>query len=180
MVRAYYKNDLAEHKKLNAFHLLVARGFHTFLFPAFFLAVAACFLAVGIVTGTSVFFAAAAVLAAAAAVLPFLNLYMQNVKTEKNIRAKPDYLKTEQFFLFSGSGFRLTIRVNGHSEDYDVPYDQVLRVYERKEFFYIYIGGSKVLIVKKSDIEENGTDALAAYFRCMGKRFKEKKKLRGA
>ncbi len=178
MIQAYYKNDLAEYKKLCAFHLFVARGFHTYIFPVFFLVVAFGFLAIGIVIENSAMYIGAAVLLLASVGMPFLNLYMQNVKIEKSVRANPNYLKTEQYFSFEDKQFHLTIRVNGHSEEYDIPYDQVLRVYERKDNFYLYIGGSKVLILKKSGIETGKTDALAEYFRCMGKRFKEKASLR--
>ena len=180
MIQAYYKNDLNEYKKLCAFHLFVARGVHTYIFPVFFLVVSVGFLAIGIVIENFAMYIGAAVLFAASVGLPFLNLYMQNVKIEKSMRANPNYLKTEQYFSFSETRFHLIIRVNGRSEEYDIPYDQVLRVYERKENFYLYIGGSKVLILNKSGIEEGKVDALAEYFRCMGKRFKEKVSLRGA
>ena len=45
--------------------------------------------------------------------------------------------------------------------------------------FYIYISGTQALIVPKSSLEGGTADDLAALFRVLKKRFREKKNLRG-
>ena len=81
-------------------------------------------------------------------------------------------------FYAGEESFRLTIRAGARTEEVEIPYAQVRRIYETKEYFYIYIGRSQALIVGKADITEGSADELAVLFRKLGKRFREKKNLR--
>lgn len=178
MVKAFHKNNLPEYKKLCAFHQFVARGVRAYAYPILFLLAAVLFLIIGIMSGNAVFYLGAGILFLAAAALPLITLAMQNSKIEKKVSQNPDYLKTEQLFQFGEETFRLTIKVGSRTEEMEIPYAQVPRVHETKEYFYIYIGKSQVLILNKANITEGSADELAAVFRGLGKRFREKKKLR--
>lgn len=178
MVKAFHKNNLPEYKKLCAFHQFVARGVRAYAYPVLFFAAAVMFLALGIAFGNPAFYAGAGVLFVLACALPPVALAMQNAKLGKKIAQNPDYLKTEQLFQFGEESFRLTIRAGARTEEVEIPYAQVLRIYETKEYFYIYIGRSQALIVGKAGITEGSADELAVLFRKLGKRFREKKNLR--
>lgn len=178
MVKAYYKNNLAQYKKLCAFHLFVARGIRSYSFPILFLVFSGAFFAVAALSKNSILYVAAVILLLLSFFMPLITLAMQNAKIEKNVRNNKNYEKTEQFYEFYQDHFHLLIRVGGDTEEYDVPYSQVLRIYERKDNFYMYIGGTQVLILDKNLIEEQKVDELAYCFRALKKRFKEKKKLR--
>ncbi len=167
-----------EYKKLCAFHQFVARGVRAYAYPVLFFAAAVMFLALGIAFGNPAFYAGAGVLFVLACALPPVALAMQNAKLGKKIAQNPDYLKTEQLFQFGEESFRLTIRAGARTEEVEIPYAQVLRIYETKEYFYIYIGRSQALIVGKADITEGSADELAVFLRKLGKRFREKKNLR--
>lgn len=178
MISAYFRNNAADYKKMCAFHLLVARGIRSYISTILFAAVAVAFLVPGILLKSAEFCIGAAVLAALAAAWPFIFVAFQNSRVTKRLRANPEYEKTEQFFSFDESGLSLKLRRAGREEAHDIPYDKIARIYERRDRFYIYIGVSQALIVKKADIEEGKTDELAFLFRTTGKRFREKKKLR--
>lgn len=178
MVRAFHRNNLPEYKKLCAFHQFVSRGARAYAYPILFLIAAAVFLVIGIASGNAVFYVGAGVLFVLAVALPLITLALQNAKIDKKVVQNPNYLKTEQYFQFGEESFRLTIKVGSHTEEMEVPYAQVPRVHETKEYFYIYIGRSQVLILNKANITEGTADELAAIFRTLGKRFREKKKLR--
>ncbi len=180
MVNAYYKNSLKEYKKLCTFHTFVARGPRTYAFPILFFLFSIAFFVMGFLSDNSLLFVAAVVLFLAAFLLPLFNLWFQNGKVEKNVRKNPRYEKTEQFFEFDKTKFHLRICVGGQVEEYDIPYDRVLRIYERRDNFYLYIGGAQVLILNKSGVEAGKVDELAELFRAAGDRFREKKKFRGA
>ncbi len=178
MIEVSHKNTLQEYKKLCAFHMFVARGMRAYIFPAFFFILAVCFLVIAVFAGSGVCYAAAAILFVISFLLPLITLYLQNTKIEKNIRQNPNYTKTEQVYRFEESGFHLRISIGDRVEEHDIPYAQVLRVYERKKYFYIYIGGSQVLILSKDNFSAETANELAFSFRVLGKRFREKKKLR--
>ena len=181
MVKAFHKNNLPDYKKLGAFHLLYARGIRAYAYPILFLLSAALFLGIGIGIGNATLYAVAGILLALAVALPFITLAMQNAKLDKKMQLNPDYLKTEQFYVFEGQeSFHMTIRAGGRSEEVEIPFVQVPRIYETKQYFYMYVGKSQVLILNKNNITAGSADELAAIFRTLGKQFKEKKKLRAA
>ena len=72
----------------------------------------------------------------------------------------------------------MKIEAGKHTEELEIPYSQVPRIHETKQYFYIYIGKSQVLILNKSNITEGSADELAEIFSSLGKRFREKKNLR--
>lgn len=178
MVKAFHKNNLPEYKRLCAFHQFVARGMRAYAYPILFSVSAAVLLIVGFIAGNTVLFAGAGVLFVSAAALPFITLAVQNAKIDKKVRMNADYLKTEQYFQFEEDRFRLKICQGSRSEEIEVPYSQVPRVHETKGYFYIYVGKSQVLILNKANITEGSADELASVFRALGKRFREKKKMR--
>ena len=69
-------------------------------------------------------------------------------------------------------GYQDTLLVDSRVKDESGNYEQT------KQYFYIYIGKSQVLILNKSNITEGSADELAEIFRSLGKRFREKKNLR--
>ena len=90
-----------------------------------------------------------------------------------------NYNLTEQYFTFTQDGISLRIRMNEHTADYEIPYKQILKIFETKQNFYIYIGKQQALILNKNDIDEGTIDELSGLFRKgAGKRFREKKNLR--
>lgn len=178
MVKAFHKNNLAEYKKLCAFHQFVARGVRAYMYPILFFVAAVLFLFLGVMSGNAVFYVGMGILFALTAALPLITLAMQNAKIEKKVAHNPEYLKTEQLFQFGEESFRLTIKAGNRTEEMEIPYAQVPRVHETKEYFYIYIGKSQVLILNKANITEGSADGLALIFRSLGKRFREKKNLR--
>lgn len=180
MITGQYKNDLGEYKRFSAYHLFVARGIRSYLYPIAFSLFGVVLLVAGIAVSNSTLVFGGAVLFAAALALPAVTLALQNAKIEKNVRANQNFLRTHQYFSFSEEGIRLTIKVQERQEEYDIPYANVLRIYERKDVFYIYIGRSQALIVPKSQLEGGTPDELACLFRVLGKRFREMKKLRGS
>ena len=179
MITAHYKNDLGEYKRFSAYHLFVARGIRAYLYPAVFFLFGAALLAAGIASGNKVLFFGAAVLFAFSLALPAIMLALQNAKIEKSVRANRNFLHTHQYFSFSEEGIALTIKVQEKQEEYNIPYANVVRIFERPDVFYIYIGGTQALIVPKSGLEGGTADDLAEMFRVLGKRFREKKNLRG-
>lgn len=178
MVKAFHRNNLPEYKRLCAFHQFVARGVRAYAYPILFLFAAVMLLCVGIAVKNAALYAGAAILFVAAIALPLITLAMQNAKIDKKVTQNPDYLKTEQFFQFEEESFRLKIEAGKHTEELEIPYSQVPRIHETKQYFYIYIGKSQVLILNKSNITEGSADELAEIFRSLGKRFREKKNLR--
>ena len=120
------------------------------------------------------------VLLAAAAILPLVRFFLQSAKMKKAAASNPNYTATRQEYAFGEENFTLRICVRGKEEEYAIPYAQVLRAYEAKEYFYLYIGGGKVLILPKGAITEGSADGLAACLRAMGKRFREKRSCRRA
>lgn len=179
MITGYYKNDLGEYKRFSAYHLFVARGIRAYLYPIVFILFGAVLLAAGIVSSNSVLFFGAAVLFAVALALPAIMLALQNAKIEKSVRANRNFLRTSHSFAFSEEGIRLTVKVQEKQEEYDIPYANIVRIFERPDVFYIYIGGTQALIVPKSGLEGGTADDLAKLFRVLNKRFREKKNLRG-
>ena len=181
MVRASYTNDLRDLKKLCAFHLFVARGPQTFAVSAMFALIAVFFFVMSAVGGNAALgCTAGAVLLAAAAILPLIRFFLQSAKMKKAAASNPNYTATLQEYTFGEENFTLRICVRGKEEEYAIPYAQVLRAYETKEYFYLYIGGGKVLILPKGAITEGSADELAACLRAMGKRFREKRSCRRA
>ena len=172
MVYAEYRNNAGEYKRFCAFHLLYARGIRTYLFPALFCLLAIFFGTMAVVSANALLYVAAAVLLIAAAALPFLNVWIQNGKINKRLRKDNSYEKITQSFTFSESGIHLIIKSRGKTEEYDIPYSQVPRIYERKDVYYIYIGASQALIVRKADIREDVPGELQGYFRSLGKRYR--------
>ena len=178
MVKAYYKNNRNDYKKLNTFHVFVARGIRIYVFPALFFMFALCFFGLAIWRGNSTLYFAGAVLMLGAGALPLVYWAVQNAKVEKKVRNNKVYEKTEMFYEFDRDAFLLRIRAEQREEEYRIPYAQVLRIYERKSCFYLYIGRSQVLILPKTGIEAGQEEALVEYFRSINKRFREKKKYR--
>ena len=172
MVYAEYRNNVGEYKRFCAFHLLYARGIRTYLFPALFCLFSILFVIMAVTASNALLYVGAAILLVVAALLPFLNVWIQNGKINKRLRLDGSYEKITQSFLFSESGIRLEIRTKGKTEEYDIPYTQVLRIYERNDVYYIYIGASHALIVRKADLREDSPGELHGYFRTLGKRFR--------
>ncbi len=179
MITGQYKNDLGEYKRFSAYHLFVARGIRSYLYPIalFVFGVVLASAGIAVSNGTLVF--GGAILLAVGLALPAITLALQNAKVEKSVRANPNFLRTHQYFTFTEEGIRLTIKVQEQQEEYEIPYANVLRIFERKDVFYIYIGRMQALIVPKSQLEGGTPDELAQMFRALGKRFREMKKLRG-
>lgn len=179
MITARHKNELSEYKRMAAFHLFVARGFRTYLFPVFlFLAGAALFVFAAL-SGNGALYVGAAALIVFAGLIPLGAVWVQNARIEKNVRINPNYLDSEHEYAFSEDGFHLCIRCRGAKEEHDVPWDMVVRIYERKDCFYLYLSRTQALILPKRDIAGGSVDDLAALFRVKGKQFKEQKRLRG-
>ena len=180
MVKGFHKNNLPEYKMLCAFHQFVARGIRAYAYPILFWVFAIFLIVMGVVASNVSLYIGAGVLFAFGLALPFITLAMQNAKIERKVMQNPNYLKTEQFYAFGEDSFRLTIRAEGNAEEMDVPYAQVPRVHETRQYFYIYIGKSQVLILNKANITEGSADQLAEIFRrALGKRFRGKKKSAG-
>ncbi len=175
MIKGYYRNSLAEYKRFCAFHLFVARGAQSFAYPILFFGLGVVFCVFGGLSGNSLLFVGAGALFALAIAMPFAMFALQNAKAEKRVRANANYLKTQQFFDFGEESLTLKIKVADREEEYEIPYTKVAKIYERKDLFYIYIGKTQALIVPKSALEGGTADDLARLFRCIGKRFKEKK-----
>ena len=180
MVYAEYRNNVDEYKRFCAFHLLYARGIRIYVFPTFFCLLAVLFVVMAAVTGNALLYVMAAILLIAAVALPFLSVWVQNGKINKRLRLDDSYEKITQTFLFSDGGIRLTIKSRGKAEDYDIPYSQVPRIYERKDVYYIYIGASQALIVRKADIREDVPGELQGYFRSLGKRYRTRSRTAAA
>lgn len=178
MINGFYRNDLSEYKKFSAFHLFVARGIRTYAYPVVFFIAAVVFCVFGALSQNSLLYIGAAMLFAVSLALPFVTLALQNAKIEKRVRTNSRFMKTQQFFSFGDESLHLKIKAGEEEEEYDIPYAQIPRIYERQRVFYIYIGVSQALILPKSGIEDGKTDELALLFRQIGKRFREKKKLR--
>mgnify|MGYP001625159802 FL=1 len=174
MITGQYKNDLGEYKRFSAYHLFVARGIRAYLYPIVFLIFAAALLAAGILSANGVLYFGAAVLFAVALALPAIMLALQNAKIEKSVRANRNFLRTTHSFTFTEEGVGLTVKVQEKQEEYNI-----VRIFERPDVFYIYISGTQALIVPKSSLEGGTADDLAALFRVLKKRFREKKNLRG-
>lgn len=174
-VNAHHRNSVADYKRMNAFHLLVARGVRTYVSTIVFGIAAFAFLLIALIVKNYTFLAGAAALFLLAAAWPFITLAMQNGKISKYLRENRTYEKSEQFFTFGESGFHLKICADGREEEYDIPYEQVLRIYERADRFYIYIGRAQALILKKDEIEGGGT-ALTPLFVPLGKRFRGRRR----
>ena len=100
-------------------------------------------------------------------------------KIEKSVRANRNFLRTTHSFTFTEEGVGLTVKVQEKQEEYNIPYANIVRIFERPDVFYIYISGTQALIVPKSSLEGGTADDLAALFRVLKKRFREKKNLRG-
>lgn len=169
-VNACHRNSGADYKRMNAFHLLVARGVRSYATTIVFGAAAIAFLSIALAVKNYTLLVGAAVLLLLAAAWPFLMLALQNGKISKYLRENPNYERAEQFFTFHESGFHLKIRANGREEEHDIPYDAVLRIYERPDRFYIYIGRAQALILKADEIEGGG-ESLVPLFAKLGKRF---------
>ena len=174
MITGQYKNDLGEYKRFSAYHLFVARGIRAYLYPIVFFIFAAALLAAGILSANGVLYFGAAVLFAVALALPAIMLALQNAKIEKSVRANRNFLRTTHSFTFTEEGVGLTVKVQEKQEEYNI-----VRIFERPDVFYIYISGTQALIVPKSSLEGGTADDLAALFRVLKKRFREKKNLRG-
>lgn len=175
MVKGYHKNNVADYKRACAFHQFAARGVRAYAYPILFLLAAVALLIIGIFAKNVALCIGAVILFVLAVALPFITLAMQNAKIEKKVRNSRDYLKTEQFFTFEEDSLRLTVQAGSRAESYDIPYAQIPRVYERKDRYYIYIGVSQILILKKKNLREGSAAELTELFRRLGKRFKEKR-----
>ncbi len=178
MIQGYYKNSLAEYKRFCVFHLFVARWAQSFAYPILFLGIGIVFCVFGGLSGNSILFFGAGVLFAVAVIMPFAMQALQKAKAEKRVRVNVNFLKTQQFFGFDESSMTLKLKVADREEEYEIPYGQIAKIYERKDLFYLYIGKSQALIVPKNNLEGGSADDLARIFRKTGKRFKEKKSLR--
>lgn len=174
MVRAEYRNNAREYKRFCAFHLLYARGVRAYIFPVLFLLFAVFLVVMGILSGNTLLYVGAAVLLVAAVATPLLGVWVQNARIDKRLRADRQYEKVTQTFLFSQEGLHLTICRGEHTEEYTIPYAQMPRVYERRDVYYIYIGSSQALILRKCDIQEDTAGELQGYFRTLGKHFRAK------
>lgn len=170
-IHAHHKNSAEDYKQMNAFHLLVARGVRTYVSPIVFAAAAVVFLLIALLVKNYTFLAGSIVLFLLAAAWPFLTLALQNGKIAKRLRENPNYERSEQFYTFREGGFHLRVRANGREEEYDLAYDDVLRIYERPDRFYIYIGRAQALILKDAEIE-GGKEALRPVFAALGMRFR--------
>ncbi len=175
MVKGYHKNNVEDYKRACAFHQFVARGIRAYAYPILFLLAAVALLIIGIVAENAALNIGAAILFALSVALPFITLAMQNTKIDKKVRESRDYLKTEQFFTFEKESLRLTIQAGSRVESYDIPFAQIPRVYARKDRYYIYIGASQILILKRQNIREGSAEELNELFRSLGKRFREKR-----
>lgn len=172
MVYAEYRNNVDEYKRFCAFHLLYARGIRTYLFPILFCLLAALFVVMAAVTGNTLLYVMSAILLIVAVGLPFLGVWVQNGKINKRMRLDDSYEKITQSFVFSENGLQLTVKSRGKTEEYDIPYSKVPRIYERKDVYYIYIGTTQAMIVRKADIREDIPGELQGYFRSLGKRYR--------
>lgn len=172
MVYAEYRNNVDEYKRFCAFHLLYARGIRSYIFSVFFCLLAILFVVMAAITSNALLYVGAAVLLIVAIALPLLGVWAQNGKINKRIRQDDSFVKATQSFLFSESGIHLTVRSRGKSEEYDIPYTRIPRIFERKDVYYIYIGATQALIVRKADIREDVPGELRGYFRTLGKRYR--------
>lgn len=175
MVTAEYKNDLRKFKQFSAFHLLVARGIRSYAFPIVFWVFGILMFVAAIVSKNTVLYVAAAVLVLIGFFLPFLFVWMQNGRINKRYRGDDGYEKIRQIFSFSQSGLHLLLKARGKEEEYDMPYEQILRIYELKDVYYVYIGAAHALIIEKASVREDYEGELKGYFRTIGKRFREKR-----
>ena len=179
MVKAHYKNDLTEYKRFGIFHTLHARWWYIAMFSTLFLLIGAGLLVSGILSADAGILSCAAVSLAFAIAYPFLNVFFQISRIKKSVATNRNYNLTEQYFTFTQDGISLRIRMNEHTADYEIPYKQILKIFETKQNFYIYIGKQQALKKKKNDIDEGTIDELSGLFRKgAGKRFREKKNLR--
>lgn len=71
------------------------------------------------------------------------------------IRYKRDYFgkDSKNDFVFTDENIKLTQTQELHSSESVLSYNAIWRVYESKEFIYMYIGKRRVYIVDKSTIE---------------------------
>ncbi len=179
MITAYHKNELSEYKRMAAFHRLVACGFRTYLFPAFLFLAGALLFVFAVLSGNGVLYGGGAVLIVFSVAVLFAAIFVQNARIEKNVRNNPNYLESEHEYAFTEEGIRLCVRCRGAEEQHEIPWESVVRVYERKDRFYLYLSRTQALILPKKDITSGSADDLALLFRIKGKQFKEMKKLRG-
>ena len=179
MVYAEYRNNVDEYKRFCAFHLLYARGIRTYLFPILFCLLAALFVVMAAVTGNTLLYVMSAILLIVAVGLPFLGVWVQNGKINKRMRLDDSYEKITQSFVFSENGLQLTVKSRGKTEEYDIPYSKVPRIYERKDVYYIYIGTTQALILRKAGIKEDEPGELQKFFEILGKRFRRLRKPAG-
>ena len=174
MVKAHYKNDLEEYKRFGIFHTLRARWWYIAIISAMFLLCGGALVALGIYRAE----VGIIVCLAFACGFPFFNLFLQLKRIKQSVARNRNFKDTEQFFVFSEEGISLQIRIGTRSSDYEVPYAQIVKVYETPTHFYIYIGRAQALILNKKDIDEGNTVELCALLKKgLGKRFREKKSL---
>ena len=178
MIQGFYKNNLAEYKRFCVFHLFVARGAQSLAYPILFLGLGIVFCVFGGLSGNKILFLGAGALFAVAVIMPFAMQALEKSKAEKRVRANTVFLKTQQFFCFNETSMSLKLKVADREEEYEIPYTQIAKIYERKDLFYVYIGKTQALIVPKNSLEGGSADDLVQIFRTIGKRFKEKKLLR--
>lgn len=177
MVYAEYQNSIIDYKRFCRFHLLKARGIKTYIVSLLFFVFGVFFIIMAVTVQNPALYGVAVILFGLAIALPFLYLWLQNVKINKRFRGDQLYEKIKHFFVFSENGLRLTIKAKGKEEDYEIPYSQMLRVYERNDVFYIYIGAMHALIIPKIAIREDQKGELKDYFCLLGKHFKGNQKL---
>ena len=179
MVKAHYKNDLNEYKKFGVFHTFRARLWYIAMLTGLFLVCAAGLLALGLYRNDKEILIGSASCFVIAFIYPYFNYFLQIKRIKQKVAFNRNFGQTEQFFTFSESGISLQICVGKLTSDYEVPYAQILKAYETNTNFYIYIGRTQALILNKRDIDEGTVGELCLLLReGLGKRFKEKKKLR--
>lgn len=100
------------------------------------------------------------------------------IKSGKASASQREFFKDAAVFCFDENSVTLKLKAGDREEEYEIPYEQIAGIYERKDLFYVYIGKTQALIVPKENLEGGSADDLAQLFRKTGKRFKEKKSLR--
>lgn len=158
-------NELDDYVAFNLFHNLHAK-LHYLLIAVFLLIIGgALAMSSGKTTTAIVFFVLAPI-------FPALLLLIQRMGVKSKLNGDFEFKKTSQRYELTEEQFFALTKCGKREAKAFIPYNQIMKVYEKKECFYFYVSKDNAFVVNKSSLIYGDLDKVSALLtEKMGKRY---------
>lgn len=163
MIKATYKNDLAEYKKYTFYTVFVLNNKKSAFITFESLGILALILSVCFLN--ALWFVIGAIFIAFGGLYYLVNRLLVSGKTEKTVKQSKEFYKISNEYVFYEDKMDVITAVGKNKKQSVLNYKDMFKIVEVKDFFYFYANSNIGIIIKKSGIEDGKVDELREIFK---------------